>query len=236
METETFEKENSQKTAILEKSAKATTEVAVPPLPQGLRYLMLGLLILGISGAVIFAFVRLNPAKLVTSTVGTQENCADPVTENRLRDTLSKSPNDFATLVDWGDYNSRCRKPADYLSAISSYQGATRLADNPANNIQTETRLEVHLNLGLAYLYNGNFKAAQNEFHLILNEQPKNTFALLVLGGALVKEDPQQALIYLKQVVELASGTQLATNAQALVDGINKSLVPTNLGSPTPIP
>lgn len=78
------------------------------------------------------------------------------------------------------------------------------------------------MNLGLAYLYNGNFKAAQTEFKQILTEQPKNTFVLLALGGALVKENPQEALTYLQQVVQLAPNTKIAENAQVLIDDIKK--------------
>lgn len=208
-------------TTTSETSARPTTEATPPALPMSLRYLMLGLLVLGIAGAVTFAFIRQTSVKPVVANLDS-ENCEDPVTENRLRDTLSKSPNDFATLMDWGAYNSRCRNPADYTSAISAFQGATRLADNPANNIQIDNRLEAHLSLGLAYLYNKNFKEAQSEFKTVLSERPDDAFTLLVLGGALIKEDPNQALVYLKKVIDVAPGSEPAKNAQVLIDDITK--------------
>lgn len=229
---ETFEKEKEvlPKAPVSSQPAEPVTETAAPPLPVGLRYLMLGLLVVGILGAVTFAFVRQNSIKPTTAATTNQEDCADPITENQLRENVGKSPNDFNTLMDWGDYNLRCRQPADYVSAISAYQNAIRLAENPANNIQSDNRLEAHLNLGLAYLYNGNFKPAQDEFKLVLNEQPQNTFVLLVLGGALVKDDPQQALVYLKQVIALSPGTKIAENAQVLINDINSK------GSASPSP
>lgn len=211
-----------------DKPAKTTSEKTAPALPPALRYIMLGLLVIGIAGAVVFGFVRQTSVKPVAANLD-GENCEDPVTENRLRDTLSKSPNDFTTLMDWGTYNSRCRKPADYTSAISAFQNAVRVADTPANNISDDNRMEAHLSLGLAYLYNQNFKEAQTEFKTYLNERPNDSFALLVLGGALIKEDPQQALVYLKKVIEVAPGTEPARNAQLLIDDITK-------GSPTAAP
>jgi len=229
---ETFEKETLPNTARLDKDKPVKVAVypetrkeassLAPALPQSLRYFMLGLLVVGVAGAIVFAFVRQTSVKPVAANVN-GENCADPVTENRLRDTLSKSPNDFATLSEWGAYNLRCREPADYLSAISAYQGATRIADNPANNIPAENRLEAHLDLGLAYLYSKNFKQAQVEFRTTLNEQPKNSFALLAMGAALAKDEPEQALTYLKQAIEVApADSKVRENAQALINDIAK--------------
>lgn len=219
-----------QKTSALDGSDRVAAEGPAPSTPVGLRYLMLGLLIVGIAGALIFAFVRQTSVKPQLANLDS-ENCEDPVTENRLRDTLSKSPNDFATLMDWGAYNSRCRKPADYTSAISAFQGATRLADNPANKVDSDNKLEAHLSLGLAYLYNQNFKEAQTEFKTVLAERPKDAFTLLVLGGALIKEDPQQALVYLRQVIEVAPGSDPAKNAQMLINDLTKGSA-----SPSPAP
>ncbi len=220
----------SQKDAMPETPSQ---EVIARPLPQSLRYLMLGLLILGVAGAVVFAFIRQNPARPVLNP--NADTCADPVTENRLRETVSKSPNDFSSLMDWGDYNRRCLEPADLTSAISAYQNAARLADNPANKILAENRIEAHLNLGLAYLFKSSFKEAQSEFRLIVNEQPNNTSALLALGAALSKEDAQQALVYLKKVLEVApAGSPVIQNAQALINDINKNNAGPLMPTPTP--
>lgn len=223
---EIFEKEPAQAKAIAKETTKSTEqtgETGPGVMPQSLRYIMCGLLVLGIAGAVVFAFVRQLPAKTVAVNADGQ-TCADPVTENRLRETVSRSPNDFSTLMEWGDYNRRCREPADYASAISAFQNAVRLAENPANQIPVDSRTEAHLNLGLAYLFNKSFKEAQSEFRFILNENPNNTSALLALGATLVKDDPPQALTYLRKVVDMSPpDSAIAQNAQVLINDINKS-------------
>ncbi len=203
----------------------------VRPLPGSIRYIMLGFLVIGVTGAVIFAYLRQAPPKPVASNLDPQ-NCADPVTENRLRDTLSKSPNDFGTLMDWGDYNLNCAEPRDYASAIAAFQGATRLA----SNIPGDNRVQAHFNLGLAYLYNRSLKDARDEFQLILNEQPQNSSALFLLGASLTKDDPQQALVYLKKAVEVAPGGAVAGKAQELINEITSPKTPPSPATLTPGP
>ncbi|HEX2912627.1 MAG TPA: tetratricopeptide repeat protein [Chloroflexia bacterium] len=189
------------------------------PLPNNLRYLMVGLLVIGVVSVVTIGVLRQTSVK--PPPPPSAQSCKDPVTENRLRDTLKQTPNDFATLVDWGKYNISCEK--NYPTAIAALQRATELADDTATStVKPEDRLDAHFQLGVAYLYNSNLNEAQGELEKVVQADPQNTFAMLILGGILVKDHPDQATGYLKKVIELEPGSDAAKEAQSLLDSLNK--------------
>lgn len=194
--------------------------VADRPLPNNLRYLMFGLLVVGVFGIVAFGYARQASIKPPATPVA--DDCKDPVTENRLRETLKQTPNDFATLMDWGSYNLSCEK--NYATAVAAYQQATKLADDPTSSVAQPTeRTEAHFRLGLAYLYNQSNAQAQDQFNLILKEDPKDTSALLALSVSLSKTDPAKAQIYLQQLLEIApADSDIAAQAKSLLNDLKK--------------
>jgi cytochrome c-type biogenesis protein CcmH/NrfG len=201
-------------------TASHEEETADRPLPNNLRYLMFGLLVIGVFGIVAFGYVRQASVKPPATPVA--DDCKDPVTENRLRETLKQTPNDFATLMDWGSYNLSCEK--NFATAVAAYQQATKLADDPTTNVaQPAERTEAHFRLGLAYLYNQNNSQAEDQFNLILKEDPKDTSALLALSVSLSKTDPAKAQTYLQQVLEIApADSDIAVQAKSLLNDLKK--------------
>jgi hypothetical protein len=190
------------------------------PMPKSLRYFTLGLLVISVFGVVTFGVISQTSVKpTTTAATGT---CKDLVTENRLRETLKQSPNDFATLMDWGSYNLSCEK--NYPIAVAAYQQATRLADDQATStVQAADRVEAHFRLGLAYLYNQNFKEAQDNFELLVKEDPQNTSAMLALSVTLSKNDPAKAQTYLEQIIKIVpANSDMAAQAKTLLDEIKK--------------
>ncbi len=197
-----------------------TAQAEPQPLPNNLRYLMFGLLVVGVVGIVIFGYLRQTSVKPPATPQGA--GCKDPVTENRLSETLKQSPNDFATLMDWGSYNLNCEK--NYAVAVASYRQATILADNQATSkAQPAERIEAHFRLGLAFLYNQSFQEAQDQFQLIVNEDPRNSSALLALGASLGRTDPAKAEPYLKRIIEIEpANSEVSIQAKALLDSLSK--------------
>ncbi len=201
------------------------TEVDYPPeadapMPNNLRFVMFGVLVVGVLGILVFGYSRQTSVK--PPAVPTGSNCKDPVTENRLRETLKQSPNDFTTLVDWGSYNLSCEK--NYAIAVAAYKQATILADDSATSTaEPAERNEAHFRLGLAYLYNLNYKEAQAQFELLVQEDPKNTSALLALSAALAKDDPAKAETYLTQLINIApADSEIGKQAKSLLDDLKK--------------
>src|SRR4051812_32793103 len=94
---------NLKSSAKEENLSQSGTEETSPdverPLPEGLRYFMVGLLVVSLVGVLSFGYIRQSSVKpaATTATDATSDSCKDPVTENRLRETLKQSPNDFMT-------------------------------------------------------------------------------------------------------------------------------------------
>ena len=187
------------------------------PLPSQLGYLTASLLVVAVVGIVAFGYMRQASVKPpVTTAMVDKENCKDPIMENRLRETLQQSPNDFPTLMDWGSYNFGCEK--NYAASVAAFRQATFLSNQPNNVIKPMERMEAHFRLGLSYLYNQNLKEAQIEFQIILNEDPQNTSALFALAAILSKDKPQEAIVYLNRVIELEPDSKSGKEAQALLN------------------
>lgn len=201
------------------------------PLPEGLRYFMVGLLVVGLVGVLSFGYIRQSSVKPAATAAAdtTSDSCKDPVTENRLRETLKQSPNDFMTLMDWGSYNLSCDK--NYAAAVAAYRQAADLSDQPNSTVKAEERTEAHFRLGLAYFYNQSLAEARSQFALIIKENPQDASALFALGSS-YRDEPAKATTYLKQVVDVAPGTEMAQLAQTMLDDFTKAPAPTA----TPVP
>jgi hypothetical protein len=104
--------------------AKSEPELAERPLPDALRWIICGVLLVSVFGVLTYGFMQQNSVKPPAPTAANSQDCRDPVTENRLRETLKQSPNDFVTLMDWGGYNLNCEK--NYPAARLSLASATR--------------------------------------------------------------------------------------------------------------
>lgn len=196
-------------------------EAAAPaerPLPPALRYLMVGFLVVGVVGVVAFGFISQTSVRAPAASTSAA-SCKDPVTENRLRETLKQSPNDFATLMDWGSYNLTCEK--NYAVAAAAYRQAENLSNQVNSTIQPTDRAEAQFRLGLSYLYNQNFKEAQGQFELILAERPQDTSAMFALGALFARTDPAKAAPHLQKVIELEGSSPLAEQAKSLLDSLN---------------
>jgi tetratricopeptide (TPR) repeat protein len=180
------------------------------------------LLVVGVLGITLFGFFRQASVKPPAAPI--TGDCINPVTDNRLRETLKQSPNDFATLMDWGSYNLTCEK--NYPISVAAYQQAVRLSDDQATStVQPTERINAHFQLGLAYLYNQNFNEAQAQFELILKEDPKYTSAMLALSAILSKDDPAKAQGYLEQILEIEPPTSnISIRAKAMLDDMKKHL------------
>jgi cytochrome c-type biogenesis protein CcmH/NrfG len=189
------------------------------PLPEGLRYFMVGLLVLSLVGVISFGYMRQSSVKPPPATTSADGNCKDPVTENRLRETLKQSPNDFATLMDWGSYNLSCDR--NYAAAVAAYRQASELSDRPNSTNKPEERTEAHFRLGLAYFYNQSIPEARAQFEMLIQENPKDASALFALGSS-YRDDPAKASIYLKRVAEISPGSEMAQLAQTMLDEFNK--------------
>lgn len=199
------------------------------PLPEGLRYFMVGLLVVSLVGVLSFGYIRQIPVKSAATAATGSDSCKDPVTENRLRETLKQSPNDFMTLMDWGLYNLNCDK--NYATAVSAYRQAADLSDQANSTTKPADRIEAHFRLGLAYLYNQNLPESRSQFELIIKENPQDPSALLALGST-YRDNPEKASSYLKQVQVAAPNTEMAQLAQSMLDDFNKLAAAT----PTPLP
>ena len=201
--------------------AKPTLDEGEKPLPDGLRYFMVGLLVVGLVGVLSFGYIRQNAVKpAATSAAATSsDNCKDPVTENRLRETLKQSPNDFSTLMDWGQYNLSCEK--NYAAAVAAYRQASELSDQANSTVSSDERTEAHFRLGLAYFYNQNMDEARSQFQMIIKENPNDASALFALGSS-YRDNPQIASVYLKQVEQVAPGSEMAQLAQTMLDDFSK--------------
>ncbi len=196
------------------------TEPVERKLPTGLRYFMLGLLITGVISVVGIGYLRQSSIKAPPAPADSSENCKDPVVENRLRETLKQSPNDFATLMDWGGYNLNCEE--NYPVAVAAYQQALLLSKQTNSAVKPDERVEAQFRLGLSHLNNKNLHDAQTQFEGILAEQPQNTSAMLALGAAFSRQNKtEQASLVLKRVIDLEPNSEKATIAQTLLTGLN---------------
>ena len=198
----------------------AQEDLTERPLPDGLRYFMFGLLVVGVVGVVAFGYVRQTSIKPPT-ILPTAGSCKDPVTENRLRETLKQSPNDYATLMDWGRYNLDCEK--NYQVATAAFKQAVALSEQPNTAIKPMERNTARFQLGLAYLYNLSMADAQGQFEQIIKDDPTNASALLALGASYGKQDPQKAISYFKQVVGIDPNGDFGKQAQSLIDELSKA-------------
>lgn len=196
------------------------------PLPDSLRYLMVGLLVAGVVGIVIVGYVRQNSVKQpANAAVAGSEDCKDPVTENRLRETLSQSPNDFATLMDWGYYNLTCDK--NFPAAVASFQQAADVSTQANSMVKPEQRVDAAFRLGLAYLYSDNLREAQGQFERVLQADGQHVSALFALGVLLMRGNKTaEASVYLKKIVEIDPGGPTAKQAQTMLDNMGKAPKP----------
>lgn len=217
-------------TPVISPTAKATAapEPAERPLPDGLRYFMVGLLVVGLVGVLSFGYIRQSAVK-PPATTGTTD-CKDPVTENRLRETLKQSPNDFATLMDWGYYNLSCDK--NYPAAVAAYHQASELSDQPNSTVSSDERTEAHFRLGLAYFYNQSLTEARSQFELLIAQNPQDASALFALGSS-YRDNPEKASVYLKQVEQVAPGSEMAQLAQTMLADFSKT-TPAPTAAPPP--
>lgn len=200
------------------------------PTPEGLRYFMIGLLVVSLAGILSFGYIQQSSVKLPAAPAANSDSCKDPVTENRLRETLKQSPNDFMTLMDWGSYNLSCEK--NYATAVAAYRQAAELADQANSTAKPEDRTEAHFRLGLAYFYNQSLTEARHQFALIIKENPQDASALFALGSS-YRDNPAVATAYLKKVQEVAPGTEMAQLAQTMLDEFSKAPAATPLPAPT---
>ena len=210
-----------------DRSLALTTEQAVErPLPDGLRYLMLGLLVVGVVGVVAFGYMHQTSIKSTpATTTSATGDCKDPLLENRLRETLKQSPNDYETLREWGNYNLDCAK--NFQIAVAAFNQIVTLAQQPNTKINDMQRTEARLRLGLAYLYGGNNEKSREQFEEIIKTDPSNPSVLLVLGVSYEKDDPTKAISYFNQVLQLDPGGDFGKQAQSMLN---------YLGQPTPTP
>ncbi len=197
-------------------------EEAERPLPDGLRYFMVSLLVVGLVGVLSFGYIRQSGVKppATTAAAAGSTDCKDPVTENRLRETLKQSPNDFTTLMDWGYYNLSCDK--NYAAAVAAYRQASELSDQANSTATPDERTEAHFRLGLAYFYNQNLAEARSQFEMIIAQNPQDASALFALGSS-YRDNPDKAVAYLKQVEQVAPGSEMAQLAQTMLDDFSKT-------------
>lgn len=193
--------------------------LATKPTPSLLKYALSGLLAIAVLGIVAFGIIHQSSIRPPSNL----SDCSDPVTANQLRDSLKNNPNDFQTLMQYGSYTYECSK--DYASAISAYNQAANVADNPVNKVGDQDRLQAHMSLGLAYLNqtNSNPDKALQQFQLILAEQPTNANALFGMGAATYASDPQhpeKAIAYWQKVIDQDPSSDAAQKAQQLIDAI----------------
>jgi TolA-binding protein len=221
------------KSTLKEKNLSQTDEEETGqerPTPEGLRYVMVGLLVISLVGVLGFGYMRQSSVKPPPAAATDSESCKDPVTENRLRETLKQSPNDFKSLMDWGLYNLSCEK--NYAAAVAAYRQAAELSDQSNSTTKPDDRTEAHFRLGLAYFYNQSIPEARNQFELIIKENPQDASALLALGSS-YRDNPEIAAGYLKKVKEVAPGTEMAQFAQTLLDGLSQMATATPQPAPT---
>jgi cytochrome c-type biogenesis protein CcmH/NrfG len=183
------------------------------PLPQGLRNVMLILLVGGVAIAVLYAYIRQSSVKPI------EQNAAltcDPVTENRLRETLAQNRSDFITLVEWGYYNFDCL--SDAPASLAAFQQASRIADEKTGELPLEQRLEAYNGLGRAYLESNLLKEGETQFRKILQLDPTNLRARISLGASLARTDPNQAIQIWQAIINENPNTEVARSAQQLID------------------
>lgn len=204
--------------------AKEDPIVATNPTPALLKYVLAALLALSVLGVSVYGVLHQSSLKPPADP----NDCSDPVTENRLRDTLKTTPNDYQTLVQLGSYEYNCTK--DYPSAISAYSQAATVADSEPDKVSLDDRLQVRMSLGLSYLSNRNLNEAASQFQTILSKQPDNPNALFGLGAAIYATNPQQALGYWKKLIQQSPDSDAAKKAQQFMDALNSA----SAATPTP--
>jgi hypothetical protein len=174
----------------------------------------------------LFSFVTkgLFPSPSIT---GGTSDCRDTSIRNSLQQAYQQNPNDFVSLMNWGNYNLNCVK--DYPTAITVLKQAVAVADGSTGSaIPSADRREAYYKLGLAYLYNQNNQQAEEQFNRVLKENPKDTSALLALSMSLSKNDPAKAQTYLQQILQIApADSSIAAQARALLEDL-KTRTPGN--------
>lgn len=203
-------------TQVKPKTSSPTKTNAAPLISNTLRYSMIVVLVLAVTGISVFAFVRQNSIKAPAPV--NQQNCKDPVQENRLRQTLRQNPNDFVAQMDWGAYNLRCTE--DFAAAISAFELAQNIAKSSPDTIVRDDRFEASISLGQALLRTQRTTQAERVFRDVLAEDAKYLPGLLWLGISLYQTNPNEALTYLQQVTQLSPNTDISKLAQELIDDI----------------
>jgi cytochrome c-type biogenesis protein CcmH/NrfG len=198
-----------------------TSPEAGKPVPQGLRYFMLVFLLVGVGLAVLFAYFRQTSVKPPDQNA---TSACDPVTENRLRETLAQNRSDFPTLVEWGYYNYDCLE--DFPASLAAFQQASRIADANATEFPLEQRLEAYNGLGRAYLYNNLINEGQTQFRKVLQLDPKNISARFGLGASFARSDPNQAVQIWQQIINENPNSDVARSAQELINTLRSTFTP----------
>jgi cytochrome c-type biogenesis protein CcmH/NrfG len=205
-------------TTLKDRESTASTE-AGKPLPPRLRYFMLFFLLGGVVLAVLYAYFRQNSVQPPDQN---SASTCDPVTENRLRETLAQNRSDYPTLVEWGYYNMDCLE--DLPGALAAFQQASRIADEKATELPLEQRLEAYNGLGKAYLYNNFVKEGEAQFKKVLQLDPKNLSARISLGASYARSDPNQAIQIWQEIINEYPNTDVAKSAQQLIDTLRGTL------------
>ena len=168
-------------------------------------------------GLIVFAGVtiRINmnaPAALGVTAAPTPTASPAPVASRAgvLEQTLERNPNDLASLLELG---AIYYQQSDWDRATLMYQRAATL---------DATNVDVLAHLAAAQLYGLRFAQARDTLTSAVALAPRRADLHLLLGLALSRLTPPDtagARAEWQRVIALAPGTDLATQAQALLNG-----------------
>ncbi|HEX2759246.1 MAG TPA: tetratricopeptide repeat protein [Rhizomicrobium sp.] len=169
-------------------------------------------------GLIVFVgvTVRINsntPSVLQVTPTAVSSPTAAPVAAGNsaaLQEALARNPNDMTALLGLANLAYQAR---DWTQAIDLYE--RDLTQDPHN-------VDVLVHVAAAQLYDVRFADAKQSLQQAVQLAPDRTDAHLLLGLALSRQSPPDlagAQAEWKRVIALAPGSDIAKQAQDLLDG-----------------
>jgi cytochrome c-type biogenesis protein CcmH/NrfG len=152
--------------------------------------------------------LQVTPTAVISPTAAPAATGAD--TAAALQQALARNPNDMTALVGLANIAYQGR---DWSQAIDLYERA--LVQDPHN-------VDVLVHVAAAQLYDVRFADAKQSLQQAVQLAPDRTDAHLLLGLALSRQSPPDmtgAQAEWKRVIALAPGSDIAKQAQDLLDG-----------------
>ena len=154
-------------------NAASDEKLATPTL----RYVMVGILVVGVVAATAFAVARQGVSEPVSRPSGGEQTIQpDPVQLNKLLEAVNTNPADFDSRMSLGDYYYQT---GDYAAAVAAYSQAVQ---------QKPTDLGGQESLGNAYLHASDFPKAAAALRKVYEADPTRATVAISLCIALAEQ------------------------------------------------